>query len=801
MIDYSILEEFGTTQNRIREVMTADVSTRDGVHRKKLEDEFQSKILEGIQFNLRNHEVFTSADLAWDGHIINKQIIPLSLYAQGKIDMKQFRKHCHDSGLTDDDLKKYCEYDEETKEFKDVNIAKFVETPVNMVRSYVQRRHAAQDSKYRDQFPLLKYETYSKSYEAQLLGDITSQRMEIMANDFGYRHQLSQTIRDFLLYPHVVDFAECKWHVEKQYRRNEIGEVEPFITKEGVPFVAPHPSRVFWDISSPLSSINSDSGCKYIGYWELTKVDEIKGNASFWNRDCIDYSGSFTDLYSQYNPYFSIYFPEVVEVPNEDQFFTDPSAKNDRENNIGIYNTEEHSHLPMVITSFYKKLVPKQYGFGEYPYEVWMRFVLAGEKTCIYAEVMPDCPAQYYGYNEKDNRLFNISFAHEIMPWQDQISNLMTQLVLTMKQSLLKVLSINIAQMTPEAVKYVRKVMNGDAWTSKPLTLEYDSDKDDAMGISRDTIKLDQANQSQSISDVLRAMIEMNVFAERSLNLSPQEQGQPSPRVTSATEILEIANTINTLYNFISKAIDEGLAAKKRYLYKATVSLQKGEIYLSVMGQYPDHVIEVAGFSVEQDVRPDGTVIEQRIRGDASKLIYNYVFNSREGSTRTPQVKVAEVLVQLLPQVLQVPGIMEAMGNEKIYELLNAIMRNSGAGVEFKLSALQEENLGEAKAANQQTEEQQKLDEKTMMSALEQISTLLGQLAGKVQGQEEQIVELQNAADTLLGGAKRRERGQRYEGGPIEPVPTQGQPASIPQGIMEEMPQQSPLNPEDPFSV
>jgi hypothetical protein len=798
MIDYDILKKFGTTKNRIREVMTAAHNTKDYEIRDRLEQEFQSKVLEGILFNLRNHEVFTSADLAWDGHILNKQIIPLSLYAQGRIDMKQFRKQCNDSGITDDDLKKYCDWDEEKKEFKDMNIAKFVETPVNMVRSYVQRRHAAQASKYLDQFPFLKYETYDRSYEAQLLADITSQRMEIMANDFGYKHQLSQTIRDFLLYPHVVEFAECAWKTEKQYRKNAEGEPEPFIVKEGVPFVAPHPSRVFWDISSPLASINSDTGCDYLGYWELTEYEDIKGNTAFWNREDLDYTGSFSDLYTQYNPYFDIYYPNVMEIPGENEFLTDPAAKNDRENNIGVYNTDEHHNLPMVLTCFFKKLIPKDYGFGDYPYPVWVRFILAGEKTCVYAEVMPDCPAQYYGYNEKDNRLFNISFAHEIMPWQDQISNLMTQLVLSMKQSLLKVLAINIGKMKPEAVQYIRKVMNGDMYAVKPVVLEYDDDKDSAMGVSNKTIELTQANQSQSISDLLRAMIEMNVFAERSLNLSPQEQGQPSPRVTSATEILEIANTINTLYNFISKAIDEGLSAKKRYLYKATVALQEGEIYLSVMGQYPDHVIEKAGFTVEADSLQDGRVKNQRVRGKADRLIYNYVFNSREGSTRTPQVKVAEVLVQLLPQVLQIPGIIEGMGIEKIYELLNAIMRNAGAGIEFKMSALDETRQAEQTVMTEGEQEQAAMDEKTMMAALDQISTLLGQLAGQVQGQEDRIQELQGVADALLGGADRREEGQRFEGGPIEPVPTQGTPASIPQAPREEI---ATMRPEDPFET
>ena len=798
MIDFKVLKKFGTTQDRIRQVMTADENTEDYKHRERLEKEFSSRILEGIQFNLRNHEVFTSADLAWDGNILNKQIIPLVMFAQGKIDMVQFKSQCEASGITDDELKKYCEYDEKKGEFKQPELGKFMETQVNMVRSFIQRRQAAQVSKYLSAYPFLKYETYSRSYTAQLLSDITSQRMEIMANDYGFRHQLSQNIRDFLLYPRVVEFASCAWDCQKQYRLGEDGEPEEYVEKEGVPFVSPHPSRVFWDITSPLSSINSDSGCQYLGYWELVKHDEIKMNTEYWNRDVVDISGSFANLYSQYNPYFQIYFPDVLEIPAEHDLIDDPAAKNERENNIGVFSTEEKSSLPLVQTAFYKRLIPADYGLGNYPYPVWIRFVLTGERTCVFAEIMPDCPAQYYGYNEKDNRLFNISFAHEIMPWQDQISNLMTQMLFTMKQSLLKVVAVNIGRMDASQILEVRRLLSGDLYTAKPIVVEYDADKEGALGVDQRTIELTEANQSTSISDILRAMIEMNVFAERSLNLSPQEQGQPSPRVTSATEILEIANTINTLYNFISKAIDEGLAAKKRYLYKATVALQQGEIYLSVMGQYPDHIIEEAGFEVENDSIRDGKIKQQNIRGSASKLVYNYVFNSREGGDRTPSVKVAEVLTQLLPQILQIPGMIEQIGTEQLYELVNAITRNAGAGIELKLTALEEQNQSDQANQSAMTEEQQVADSETMISALDQISTLLGQLAGKVEGQDEQILELQSVADALLGGAARRESGQRFEGGPTEPVPTQGASRTLPQMPIEAMEGPDPFEPVDP---
>lgn len=807
MIDYSILKEFGTTNQRLREVFTAQPGTVDGDIRAKFEKKIQSRVQQGVDFNLDNYEVYAVSDLAWDGNILTKEILPLTMMAQGRIDMKSFVTQCKASGITEDELRNYCTCEEKEDgavEFKDVDLSKMVELNVNMVRSMVQRRHAAQVSKYLSQFPFLKYESYDKSYEAQLKSDAMSQRVEIMANQYGYRHQLSQNIRDFLLYPHVVEFPAEAWHVEKQYRKayGEDGEdlgTESYVVREGVPFVTPHPSRVFWDVSHPLSSINSDTGCDYFGYWEIVKFGDIAKNTAYFNRDSVFFTNALSGTFADHPSYTSIYYPGQMDWPGSKKGGRDTASRNDRENNTGVYNGDLEDS-PVVMTEYRERIIPKDYGIGSYPYPVWVRLVVASENTVVFAEIMPDIPAQYYGYNEKDNRLTNISFAHEVMPWQDQLSRIMTQLNTTMQHSLFKVLGLNIGLMSTENVQSVRNLINSKQYTSKPLVIEYDTTKLKNLDMSKETFTLEQASQSANISDLIRTAIELNVFAERTLNLSPQEQGQPSPRVTSATEILEIANTVNTLYNFISKAIDEGLSAKKRYLYNSIVSKSEGDIHLAIIGTYPDEVIEKAGFNLESDSLGDGRVKQQFISGSPIRLVYDYVFNSREGGDRTSNVKVAEVLTNLLPQILQVPGMIEAMGTDKIYEVLNAIMRNAGAAIEFKLTPREEQ------AQSEQTG-QQRADEETLKSSMQEMIQVLGDISAQTEqntAQIEQLEELEEVAKQLLGGAMRtREQGQRFEGGPIEAIPTQGQPQQR-QALpgLERQPEVAPepLEATDPFS-
>ena len=805
MIDYDVLKKYGTTKERLSEVCRAEHGTRDYETRKKLESEIEDAITEGVYYNLRSYHPFAAADLAWDGQVYNESTIPLQLYAQGKVAMKEAVNWCKDAGMSDTQMEKFCTKDEKTGEFLDADISKFIDVNMNMVRSFVQRRHAAQDARYTRQYPYLKYDTYDRSYEAQLRADVISQRMEVMANSYGYRHQDSQTIRDMLLYPWVVQFPAESWHVERQYRgiRSEEGVLigdESYISREGVPYVVPHPSRVFYDTSSPLSSINSDTGCDYFGYWEVVKYGDIKRNPNYFNRDSISSDLRLSSALKKANPYLQVYYPCQMNWPGFN-LDNDPAGRNDRENNIGIYSPD-HQDNAVVLTEFRKKLVPKDYGIGEYPYPVWVRFVVASEKTVIFAEIMPSCPGHYFAYNVKDNRLYNNSFAHEIMPYQDQMSNLLSQLLLSQKQSLLKILLLNLDMLEPEHVKQVEKIINGGVYLNKPIRVGYKDDKYRQLGKSSEPMKVVGTDQQSEVQNIVRSMIELMSFAERMLNFSPQELGQPAPRVASATEIVEMASSVATLYNFVSKGIDEGLSSKKRYLYEALVSLSKGKLQIPVAGMYPSRVVELAGFkSEEMDTAPikDGTPKKtlpksQTIMGEYRNLVFNYNFNAREGGDRSQNHRTAELLIQVLPMLMQIPQVIEMMGSEKMYELLNAIMRNLGTGIEFKLSALEDE------VAREGTEQEQ-VDNDTIINALDQITQVLAEVEAQGGENARQIQEVTQIIEGVMGGGGRRERGQRFEGAPVEDPGQQPGSRMAPRQTAAPMTPEAPMGGSDPFAA
>jgi len=192
-----------------------------------------------------------------------------------------------------------------------------------------------------------------------------------------------------ILYPFIVEFPRVSWDIQHQYRKtaDRLG-VEEYIVREGVPFVRPHPSRVAWDNSSALSEINTDTGPDWIMYWDVVRYGSIAKNTDYWNRSSISYTNSFhKELNLLGLPYFNIYYETDHPCTARDPFplsEADPAQENDRAANVGLYSAEKEGE-PVVITEYRKKLIPKDYGIGEYPY--YQFYILSHLRQALHREV------------------------------------------------------------------------------------------------------------------------------------------------------------------------------------------------------------------------------------------------------------------------------------------------------------------------------------------------------------------------------------------------------------------------------
>jgi len=729
MVSKKILEQHGCTQARLREIFTAKKG-KDAETREKFQDKIQSRILEGIQFGARNSKLYMSVDVAWDSLPINKATIPLLQYAQGKISIEQCGDKLDGMGVGD----QFCDYDEEGN-LKKIDAMRLYEVSVNLIRSYVTRRVAAQVSRFSNLFPYFKYEPRSTNVEDKLRADVLSQRVEMMTDQFGYRHQWEQIIRQMFMYGHSVAFPSEAWTRKVQWRheRNDMtgeDDLKSYIEKEGVQFFTPHPTRMMWDTSKPLQGLNNDQGPDWIGYWDIIRYGDIKDNSDSWNVDEISYTNSLTTLYDTHADFFNYYFSnEAMKFPgnqNRDTF----AWQNERTANTGIYSGEDEDK-GMFVSNMYMRVNPLRDGLGEYPHDVWVKFVVASDETVLFAEFLPSLPAIYGGLNENDDRLANISVAHEIMPFQDQLSNIMSKMLHDMKISMMKIFCIDQDALDDDVKEYIRDALSEESFYSKPKALFYSGQKAADLGINNKdfiTIVDAQKDLSGGINQSIQAILQLLNLVERLLILSPQELGQAAPREISATEVAEIANSTNSVYSFISEGIDDMRSAAKKLIYEHLISCSESDFIVPIKSRYTKKSIEEAGFVSQTDEEGPAS---RNIIGTPTTLIHEYMFTSRDGAERARDTQSAQVLGNLLQSILQLEGVAQGLGKERIFMMFNEIFRLSGAH-DLKLETDEYDDSAEQQKTIQDEQFFQQLKQQfpQVLQSLQELAQIVQGIAG-----------------------------------------------------------------------
>ena len=742
MIDHRILDYFKTTNQRLREIFTnPDIESQDYKSAEKIKDMLKSWIQENTDWSVKNYHHFAATDIVWDGQPIGKENIPLMLYAQKKLNIEQLETQLKDLDAADQFIE--TGKNEEGEEIKSLNVARLTEVTINIGRSLLNRRVAAQSNKYNNLYPFFKYETRSKDGVSKLRAEVMSQYSEIMVDGFGYRHLQTQFTREMLQYGYSVAFPSCAWLEETQAEMDFIAEdgteddgfieeevptqnefdgeisttkvrkprMKTVVTKEGVPMTSIHPTRVIYDRQYPLSSINTDTGCSYVGFWDIKKYRDIKKNPNFFNRDSITISSRYGSFATGNDGFFSYYFNQgEIDFPSIGKRAPSESidpAENDRAQGSTLYSKDNEDNS-IWLTDIRVKLVPSECGLGEYSHPLWCRFIVASDDTIVFAEWLPSLPAIHFGHNQADNRLLSLSMVHDIMPFQDQLSNIMSQLLLVMKHNLVRVVVMNTDVIDDDTIEAIEASFKGEKYyqTPKMLKVSLSKMKQLNLDIQKSVFEIVQPNDHNNyVNDAFRAIVQILSIVERLLVLSPQEQGQPAPREISATEVNAIENSTSSVFNSISDSIDEARAAWKKIVYESSMAEASDQVTLPASQRYKKETIEKAGFKIlnEDDYEHEEGLQRNKdytVIGSKRHLIHDFVFSSRDGSERPANNIVAQTLVQLLGQAVQIIGP-EQLGKTRIFEIMNEVFRLLGVyDLRLDLKEDEAEDLGANETKN-----------------------------------------------------------------------------------------------------
>lgn len=801
MIDLQVLRYFGTSNEALRRFFTAPPPAQPGAvppetaagadaakteaerttydRRVKFMEWVSGLIEEGREHCYRNYRHYAAVDLMKDAPPITPENIPLMAYAQNKIDVTTCKKELETLSCAEKFLENpVAAPTGEAKAVKPtVNLPRLHEVCVNIPRSFIKRRLDAQCNKYNSLRPFFRYESRSTTLTAHLRAEVMSQYAEVMSDAFGYRHLHRQCIADMLNYGHTIQFPAGAWETEPQIMRAELkvggvevpeAEVElpegetskprlkTVTVREGVKMINVHPARTFYDTAHPRSTLNTDTGCRWVGYWDVWRYGDIRDNADFFNvgtvvwntsgQSVIDQNRAFFDLIFAGSP---ISFPSAAAATQETGAI-DVAAQNERKANQHLYAMTDDERS-VFLTDLRVKVTPKQWGLGKYPHAVWLRLLVANLDTVVYAEWLPSLPAVVWSYNEDDLRLLNLGEAHVLMPWQDSLSNIFSQLLLKMKHSLLRVMLINSDVVPKAVIDQLRTALDSPKYYVAPHLLEVSfKELGQELGFDLDRVfrvsaaATNARDDSEFINNAFKAIIQILAIMERLMNLSPQEQGQPMPREATAEEIAALESSTQVTYNAIGAACDEARGAWKRIVYESGMAFGSDRIYLPVSQRFTKATIAKAGFEVEPEDREEMADSSAKkgltIIGTKTQLVHDYVWNTRDGGDRFTNRESASVLVSLLGQVLPLIGP-EALGKKRIFEIVNEVFRLL-ASYDLKLELEEGENNTTMAPA--------------MMEKLQEFQAALAEQQQETGGLTEAVQKLGDIVNMLterLGGA------------------------------------------------
>jgi len=700
MVPLKKLRKKGLTNARLRDIFTCeDVEKPEHKIRERIEKRISDRIRTGIQNNARHSSFYIAVDAAWDSNPITKENIPLLLFAQGKIKLESCAKRLQKLDCADE----FVEYEDKNKsKIKGINMPRLYEVSVNLVRSLLMRRIAAQAARYSNLWPYFKYEARGSKMEDRARADLLSSRVDIMADQYGYRRQFNQAIRDMFLYSHTTMFPSCAWDVVKSWDLKKLNEAfeagedefTTIIEREGIDFINPHPTRVYHDRSQPLSKINTDTGPSFLGFWDIVRYGDVKDDNGYFNRDKVKYSQWFPELITDYPELFDYYYdPKTVKailsVGEGGESANIIAAQNDRKMNVGRY-ADQDIDKGVCLVNHYEKINPKQEGIADYPFDVWVRFVTTPDDTVVYAEWLPSIPCIYGGINENDNRDINLGMAHDLLGFQDQLTNILSQLMHDMRSSMVQLWLINKDLLDEEGQKYVKSAIQDGKMYTEAKAILFSGAENETMGVDTDkVIKLIEVNITRKIDDAFKAIERLLAMAERLLVLSPQELGQNSQREASASEVVEIAKSVDTIYTFISDGVDEMRGGAKKLIYESLLACGQSKIKLPNRQMFKKETLKAAGFEEE-----GGMLV-----GTPESFILEYNFNSRDGAERTSNVEAAKVLLNSLNNLYASQEFREFLGKERLANIFNEIFRLTGSsyGHMFELSQdeLEKPQMGE----------------------------------------------------------------------------------------------------------
>ncbi len=655
----------------------------------KLVDTINNRLKDGYNRNLSDYRIYAAIDMAYEAPFNQTTATLVQNLMQRRLPSEELLKELEKWGLKEDEMFLSVERLNGTKVETVLvpNPPVFFNVLIPVVLSYCTARSATLFNE-RNASPLLPILPLIKNARNRVICEIVTNLIQTISANYGYPNYLDQAIKQMVRYGVSVAFPMEEWDCETQLELDGDKEV-PRTVKEGLRYRFPHPSRMFYDLYNPATTMNSDTGCEYAAMWDIVPYSEILDNRMYWNKENISYGTNwFTNPLA--GNYFQEVFPCRIQYPVID-------VQGMREDKAAFYSSADRDKA-VFLTQFYMKLIPKDFGLGKYEpipgakkknalklvdtynYPVWHRFVMAADTNVIWCEPCAYNPLWNMLYNYDALRARQMSLGLETIPWQDHLGNIMTQMKLTCSQNLANVTWYDTNMVNKTDIDNLNNL--GERKYRGMNFLPFDSLKTSRSGgldVGKAFIPIQM--QYRTIQDMVIMMGQILDVMERVLQFTAQEVGSTAKHYQSAEEIKTVASSSDSRVNYTGFAIDVALDAWKKQLYTAAMAYMDTDVQSEVSSDIPgvDKILAELGF--EETGRTNEKI---QVKGKKAKLQLDAFMKTGGGDLPEPDGQIATVLFQTIGMIAGHPEILQ---NPQLVALLEEAAKYAGADNDFKLPA------------------------------------------------------------------------------------------------------------------
>jgi len=607
----------------------------------------------------------------------------------------------------------------------EINAPVFFSVVIPLVRSYLEIRWAKVVND-RNLNPRIKFESATNNPEIRAKCDLLTNRGQVMSKQYNHLQAFAQGAFQMLLCGRSLQFTQEEWHFEEQMRyaskedvrreklkasRNKKdeqatqdseskvkeGDEIVYTVREGLRPFHPDPAHTFWDQAHPMHTFNTDTGCEHAGFWRVVKYGELLDNPDFYNQKRLSFGGD--RWWETYSSFFNLMYPCSLSFPTVPQVPPDMDREQWLATNSFYGETEREAAV--VTTEIREKIIPSQYGLGTYDYPIWARFVVAGDGTIIYGAPVAYRPVLAYRVMGDNRKTEEAGVGTKLIPFQDQLSMLLSQFILAAKQNLtnLTLLDENVVDKT-----LFSKIRNIGEKLFRGINFHrFDSKKLQRAGIEmRAAVYSHRFPQldTKGIIEVMKVVLDL---AERVLQFSNQEIAQQATHEQSKREVELIQQSTGHILAFAGIPLDEVLEAQGYQYYEALMNYGDDDFYAEIPTDNPIGKEDLEKMGITYAVTPHPNDKKALVLANRSAMElhrFSVVPNIME---RRSNIDAARAITEMVRDwFINNPIGLSVLGPEQLVELANYIAKLADLPLERPIRNVglttQEQNL----AAQQQ---------------------------------------------------------------------------------------------------